>query len=149
MLFKKPRLFCKRQQCKLTCWLKLMNFLRRFWEIVLCPFSCVLFWFSSVLFLFQFCLFLSAPFYFYQFPGFPYKNFFILFVFYTYYYHTYFNPILILSGSILLLFSLIRKIGHLFYCCFAFIETLFYKQWSILSLFYYTKPQNSPQNILF
>ena len=69
----------------------------------------------------------------------PYKNFSILFVF-----HTYFNPILILSRSILLLFSLIRKIDHLFYCCFASIETLFYKQWSILSLFLYTKPQNSP-----
>ena len=32
---------------------------------------------------------------------------------------SYFNPILILSRSILLLFSLIRKIDHLFYCCFA------------------------------
>ena len=30
-----------------------------------------------------------------------------------------------------------------FYSCFASIETLFYKQWSILSLFYYTKPQNT------
>ena len=66
----------------------------------------------------------------------------ILYLFYCY--HTYFNPILILSRSILLLFSLIRKIDHLFYCCFASIETLFYKQWSILSLFYYTKSQNSP-----
>ena len=65
----------------------------------------------------------------------------ILSLFYCY--HTYFNPILILSRSILLLFSLIKKIDHLFYCCFASIETLFYKQWSILSLFYYTKPQNS------
>ena len=45
----------------------------------------------------------------------------ILYLFYCY--HTYFNPILILSSSILLLFSLIRK----FYCCFASIETLFYK----------------------
>ena len=70
------------------------------------------------------------------------KNFIcILSLFYCY--HTYFNPILILSRSILLLFSLIKKIDHLFYCCFAFIETLFYKQWSILSLFYYSKPQNS------
>ena len=69
----------------------------------------------------------------------PYKNFSILFVFYTY-----LNPILILPRSILLLFSLIRKIDHLFYSCFASNETLFYKQWSILSLFYYTKPQNSP-----
>ena len=57
----------------------------------------------------------------------------ILYLFYCY--HTYFNPILILSRSILLLFSLIRKIDHLFYCCFAYIETLFNKQWSILSLF--------------
>ena len=65
----------------------------------------------------------------------------ILYLFYCY--HTYFNPLLILLSSILLLFSLIRKIDHPFYCCFTSIETLFYKQWSILSLFYYTKPQNS------
>ena len=38
----------------------------------------------------------------------------ILYLFYCY--HTYFNPILILSRSILLVFSLIRKIDHLF--CF-------------------------------
>ena len=65
---------------------------------------------------------------------FPYKNFSILFVFYTY-----FTAII----PILLIFSLIKKIDHLFYCWVASIETLFYKQWSILSLFYYTKQQNS------
>ena len=74
--------------------------------------------------------------------SYPYKNFSILFVFYTYFIAI--IPILISLSSILFLFSLIRKIEPLFYCCFASIETLFYKQWSILSLFYYTKHQNTP-----
>jgi len=50
----------------------------------------------------------------------PDEIFSILFIFYTYFVAI--TPILILLTSILLLFTLIRKIAHLFYCCFAFIE---------------------------
>jgi len=68
------------------------------------------------------------------------KNISIVFLFY----HTYFNPFLIFMSSILFLFSLITKIEicYLFFNPILNIQILSIQrnQWSILSLFYPTKP---------
>ena len=51
--------------------------------------------------------------------------YFICIIYLFYCYHTYFNPILICSRTILLLFSLIRKIDHLFYCFLLLLKPYF------------------------